>query len=236
MTRVLEDTFQVDIPHPVGERLNTVGETVDHLAGLRKARRETSGVRIETVFTKQQWAEMSGIRTLVFTGECGFSFQSLPGPGETGIWHLLARDNHDAIGTLSIVDTTADNQVHERYNLSFGDNDRVARYAQLAILKPHRKRGVFEMLMEAAQRAVIRPNGFTIGWLLYPAPYAQSSVLTHGMGFNARAPLLTTEFGQCHILVRKESSPPRANGSEEIIPHFRNDKTDSYLRPWIGIM
>jgi acyl carrier protein len=31
MSRAVEDEFRVDIPHAVGERLNTVGETVDHL-------------------------------------------------------------------------------------------------------------------------------------------------------------------------------------------------------------
>jgi acyl carrier protein len=30
----IEDAFKVDIPHQVGERLNTVGETVDYLSTL----------------------------------------------------------------------------------------------------------------------------------------------------------------------------------------------------------
>lgn len=31
MSLAIEDAFDVNIPHPVGERLNTVGETVDYL-------------------------------------------------------------------------------------------------------------------------------------------------------------------------------------------------------------
>jgi len=38
MSRVIEDAFKVDIPHHIGERLNTVGETVDHLFTLIAAR------------------------------------------------------------------------------------------------------------------------------------------------------------------------------------------------------
>lgn len=208
MTRAVENEFMVEIPHTVGERLNTVGQTVDHLLALIAGRKETSSIRIEAVTSNQQWAEMLGIRTQVFTIERGFSFNSLPGPGEMGVWHFLARDNQDPIATLSVVDTTSDRQVHQRYRLSFSENDRVARYAQLAILKPYRKRDIFKRLIAAAEHAVIRPNGFAIGWLLYPAAQARSSMVIKSLGFAAEAPLLTTEFGKCHVLVRRESGWP----------------------------
>jgi acyl carrier protein len=220
MSLAIEDAFKVDIPHLVGERLNTVGETVEHLLTLIAARREIANIRIEAVATDQQWAEMSGIRTQVFNTECGFSFRPLPGPGEAGVWHFLARDNQHAIGTLSVVETTGDRQLHESYRLNFGENDRVARYAQLAILKPYRKRGIFEMLIEAAQSTVIRPNGFSVGWLLYPAAQAVSSRLTRFLGFTAEAALLTTEFGSCHVLTRRESGVPQRRPTEQSLPIF----------------
>jgi GNAT superfamily N-acetyltransferase len=217
MSRAVEDEFKVDIPHSVGERLNTVGETVDHLLTLIAVRGEISNIRTEAVTTNQQWAEMLGLRTQVFTIENGFSFRPLPGPGERGVWHFLARDNRDAIGALTVVDTTGDRQIHQRYRLSFGNNDRVARYAQLAILKAYRKRGIFKMLIESAQSTVIRPNEFSIGWLLYPAAHARSSMLTR-LGFSAERALLTTEFGSCHVLTRRESNLPRVNLAEEPLP------------------
>jgi len=215
MSRAIEDEFKVDIPHGVGEWLNTVGETVDHLLTLIAVHKETPNIRIEAVTTNQQWAEMSGIRTQVFTIEHGFSFKPLPGPGETGVWHFLARDNHEAIGTLSVVDTTGEHQVYDGHRLSFGENGRVARYAQLAIRKPYRKRGIFKMLIETAQITVIRPNGFAVGWLLYPAAQSRSSLLTKGLGFTAEAPLLATEFGNCHVLIRRESGLSQVNWTEE---------------------
>lgn len=218
MSRVIEDEFKVEIPHTVGERLNTVGETVDHLLTMIAAQNEFPGIRIEAAITSQQWVEMLGIRTQVFSLEYGFSPGNLAGPEDRRVWHFLARDNRNAIGALSIVDTTADRPLHQRYQLSFGANDRVARYAQLAILKPYRRRGIFRTLIETAQKAVIGPNGFTVGWLLYPAAHARSSVLTQCLGFTAEAPLLTTEFGGCHVLVRRELGAPRANQSEESLP------------------
>jgi GNAT superfamily N-acetyltransferase len=190
---------------------------VEHLLTLIAVRREISNIRTEAVSTNQQWAEVLGIRTQVFTIENGFSVRPLPGPGERGVWHFLARDNRDAIGALTIVDTTGDRQVHQRYRLSFGNNDRVARYAQLAILKAYRKRGIFKMLIESAQSTVIRPNEFSVGWLLYPAAHARSSMLTR-LGFSVEKPLLTTEFGSCHVLTRRESSLPRVSWADESFP------------------
>jgi acyl carrier protein len=209
MSLAIENTFKVQIPHVAGERLNTVGETVNHLLALVVPDREASHIRIEAATTNQQWVEMSGIRDEVFGIEHGYQVRSLPEPGELGVWHLLARDQRHAVGTLSVVDTTGKRRVHRRYRLAFGDHDRVARYAQLAILKPYRKRGIFKMLIEAAQRTVILPNGFGIGWLLYPEAHARSFMLTHVLGFTAEPPLLRTEFGNCHVLIRRESMQPR---------------------------
>jgi acyl carrier protein len=225
MSRAVEDAFKVDIPHPVGERLNTVGGTADHLLALIAVRKEFAEVRIEAVTSNQQWAEMLGLRTQVFTIEHGFQFRHLPGPQEPSpeekkaVWHFLARDSHshDAIGTLSVVETTRDRRLHERYRLTFGNNDRIARYAQLAILKPYRKRGIFKMLIESAEKTVIRPNGFAVGWLLCPAAHARSPMLT-SLGFAAQAPILKTEFGSCRVLTRRELPVPQVSWREESFP------------------
>lgn len=218
MSRAIEDALKVEIPPAVGERLNTVGQTVDHLLGLIAKGREVSIIRIEAVTTDQQWIEMLGIRTQVFTIEHGFSFRHLPGPGETGVWHFLARDKLDPIGTLTIVDTTGDQRLHRCYRLSFAENDRVARYAQLAILKPYRKRGIFEMLIKAAQSTIIRHNGFEVEWLLYPCRCARSSKLTQHLGFIVEAPVLITEFGLCHVLTRRELDVVQGNRIEKSSP------------------
>src|SRR5437773_460159 len=68
-SRIIEDVFKVDIPHQVGERLNTVGETVDHILSGMALRKDISNIRIEAATTNQQWAEILGIRTQVFSNE-----------------------------------------------------------------------------------------------------------------------------------------------------------------------
>src|SRR5580658_2965731 len=57
MSLAIENVFKVGIPHPVGERLNTVGETVDHLLTLIAVRGDISNIRIEAATTNQQWDE-----------------------------------------------------------------------------------------------------------------------------------------------------------------------------------
>src|SRR5215475_14330725 len=119
MSLAIEGSLNVDIPHSVGERLNTVGETVDHLLTLRLAPGDISNIRIESVTTNQQWNEMCSIRTQVFSTEYGFSVSPLLTPGEAGVWHFLARNDHETIGTLSVVDTTGDHDIHQLYRLPF---------------------------------------------------------------------------------------------------------------------
>ena len=46
MSLAIWDTFKVEIPHQVGERLNTVGETVDHLLSQKAGGMETSNLLI----------------------------------------------------------------------------------------------------------------------------------------------------------------------------------------------
>jgi len=224
----LESALNVEIPHSIGEKLNTVGETVDHLLTLKLAPKDNSNVHIEIVHTNQQWAEVSSIRTQVFSAEYGYSFTPLPGVGESGFWHLLARDNQDAVGALSVMDTTGNGRVYLQNRLSFGEKERVARYAQLAILKPYRKRGIFEMLIETAQRTVIRPHGFTVEWLLYPAARAHSGKLTRCLGFTPEKPILATEFGKCHVLVRRESSLPQVSETEKTFSAIENCRLQAH--------
>jgi GNAT superfamily N-acetyltransferase len=85
--------------------------------------------------------------------------------------------------------------------------------AQLAVLKPYRNRGILKMLIENAQRRVVRPNGFALEWLLIPAAHARSSTLIQELGFKTEGPVVKTEFGQCHLLTHRGTSLPQASGT-----------------------
>jgi acyl carrier protein len=52
-SRIIEDAFTVYIPHQMGERLNTVGETVEHILNVLGLQDDLSRRRIEAVATKE---------------------------------------------------------------------------------------------------------------------------------------------------------------------------------------
>src|SRR5689334_18418041 len=89
MSLAVEDAFKVDIPHCVGERLNTVGDTIDHVLGLIGSSKEICRVHIEEVTSNPAWTELCELRTQVFSVEHGFRFRPLPGLGHPGVWHFL---------------------------------------------------------------------------------------------------------------------------------------------------
>ena len=202
LSLAIEEAFSIDIPHRVGERLNTVKDAADHIWSLMW-RANGCPVSIERAITDRDWREICSVRNRVFGMEHGFKVDPLPGIGHCGVWHYLARDDEETVGTLSLVDTTGQCDVHKRYRLNFRENERVARYAQLAILESYRKRGIFRMLIEKAQSEVISNDGFDVAWLLYPATHAQASVLTQSLGFTVEAPVLRTEFGKCQVLMQR---------------------------------
>src|SRR5260370_42512037 len=56
MSLAIEGALNVDIPHRVGERLNTVGETVDHLLTLMPGSGDLFNLRTEAAHSHQHRA------------------------------------------------------------------------------------------------------------------------------------------------------------------------------------
>jgi GNAT superfamily N-acetyltransferase len=164
-------------------------------------------IQIELVETIQQWTTVFKIRTQVFHKEWGFTFERLPGRGAAGVYHFLACDGQgNGVATLSIVETTCDIGLHRRFGLAFPEDQSVARYAQLAVLRPYRGLGIPERLIQDAQRQVIHPNSFDFGWLLFPANRTAACELTRTWGFTPRSEVFSTWFGHCRVLVRDETA------------------------------
>jgi GNAT superfamily N-acetyltransferase len=164
-------------------------------------------IQINLVETVHEWTTVFRIRTRVFTDEWGFAFDKLPGPGASGVWHFLASDDRGhGLATLTIVDTTLDHHLHQRHHMRFPQDNRVARYAQLAVLQPYRGLGIPEQIIQEAQSRVIHPESFDYGWLLFPAGRTAASNLTKSLGFSAQPEVLMTEFGACRVLLRDETA------------------------------
>ena len=80
------------------------------------------------------------IREQVFERELGITLACL-GASENGhATYLLARVGPDKepAGSLCVLDTSDDNELHESCGLKFDPRTRVARYTHLAVLKPYR--------------------------------------------------------------------------------------------------
>src|SRR6059036_2168018 len=122
---------------------------------MRKGRqegRQFMEIFIEDVTTAHQLREVSAVRREVFEKEWRLKTRQLQFDTQNKVWHLLARaaDFGPAIGALSVVDTTADDTLHQNYALHFPENARVARLTQLAVLVSFRGRGIpYQLIHEA---------------------------------------------------------------------------------------
>src|SRR5205809_5687546 len=132
-------------------------------------------ITIEPVVTSENEVAMLRIRQQVFEHEMGITLTRLAGRGNSAPFHLLARDRDgDPAAALSVVDTSGDHELHESYGLKLHVGARVARYTQLAVLKPYRGVNVPLMLMLEAHRRFVTPGQFDYTWLLFDAQRADS--------------------------------------------------------------
>ena len=136
----IEETFRVEIPHQVGERLNTVGDTLDHLLALLTARCPSPLEATETASSQSlallgwtgQKADGRGLR---WDSKQQLQTQLVPiisdqlgvppeGITPTATWLQLGADSLDRLAISLAIEETFDvdlpHQVGERLN-SVGD-------------------------------------------------------------------------------------------------------------------
>lgn len=127
---------------------------------------------------------------------------------------LVGRDCSDdePVAVLTVVETTGDDSLHSRLGLSFDEKQRVARYTQLAVLKPYRGMNLPVQLILEARRKFILPRKIDYTWLLFDANRAKASALCNLLGFSASGPKFLTEYGCSRVLIRNEKSRQAAIG------------------------
>ena len=127
----------------------------------------------------------------------------------SGVSHLLARleQSGEPVGTLSVVDTSAQHQLHESLGLKFGPQARVARFTHLAVLRPYRGNNIPLAMMLEAHRRVVVPGEFDYTWLLFNVERAPGSFLSRLLGFNPLPQTFVSEYGCRCPLVRDERTP-----------------------------
>ncbi|MCA1632287.1 MAG: hypothetical protein LC802_00875 [Acidobacteria bacterium] len=170
---------------------------------------------IETVVSDEDESAMLDIRERVFEREMGIRLAPAHAPGEGGAAHLLARvaPGGEAVGTLSVIDTSGDRALHESCGLGFDPGERTARYMHLAVLKSYRGMKIPLKMMLAAHHRVVVPRGYGHTWLLFDAERAPAAPLFRLLGFELKQGVFVSEYGRRRPLVRDERAP----SSEQVI-------------------
>jgi ribosomal protein S18 acetylase RimI-like enzyme len=167
---------------------------------------------IEAVTGAGDESAMRRIRRDVFERELGIERVPPDMSDATAVGHILARTHPggEAVGALSVLDTSGDGRLRDGYNLGFEQGARAARLTHLAVLKPFRGRNVPLMMALEAHRLFIAPGGFDYTWLLFDAERAPASFLSRRLGFTPRAEVFASEYGRRRALVRDERAAESA--------------------------
>jgi hypothetical protein len=164
---------------------------------------------IEPAINDRELAAIRRVRRRVFAHELGIALPPLAA-GRAGALHLLARvaDGGEVVAALSAVETSGDDYLHQRYGLDFPLGARVARYTQLAVLRPYRGLNLPLKLILEAHRRFVAPGRFDYTWLLCDAERAASSNLCQHLAFAPGERVFLTEYGRSRALRRDELAPP----------------------------
>jgi hypothetical protein len=163
---------------------------------------------IQMATSKEDLLSMFRIRQQVFENEMGLTLPALNAPGGGAAAHVIARVEltGEPVATLTVVDTTNEVDLCERYGLHLHPDARAARYTQLAVSKPYRGMNLPLMLILKAHYHFVAPGEFTHTWLLFDAKRAANSSLCARLGFSASESVFHSQFGIDRILVRDERS------------------------------
>jgi len=116
------------------------------------------------------------------------------------------RSSDEPVAVLTALETTREEEMHARLGLSFFHHERVARYTQLAVLKPYRGLNLPVRLILEAHRRFVSPRGIRYTWLLFDAERAKTSSLGSLLGFSVSSRKFLTEYGCSRALTRDETT------------------------------
>ena len=174
----------------------------------------TNGARLE---------DINRIRQQVFERELGINLPPL-GSSENGhAAYLVARvgPNREPVGSLCVLDTSEDHLLHEGFGLKFEPRARVARYTNLAVLKPYRGMNIPLAMMLEAHRRVVVPRQFDYTWLLFDVARAGNSFLSRLLGFTPLPETFVSEYGCRCPLLRDERTMRSAQFIERAEAYFQ---------------
>ena len=172
---------------------------------------------IEQITSSEDVSAMLEVWQQVFEREMGINLPHESASNHISHWLTRLEQSREPIGTLSVVDTTGQHQLHDSLGLGFDPRARVARFTHLAVLKPYRGQNIpLAMMLEAHQRMIV-PREFDHTWLLFDVEKAANSFLSRQLGFTPLPQTFVSEYGCRCPLVRDE----RTSQSQRFIRNAR---------------
>ena len=178
---------------------------------------------IEEITSSEDVAAMFEVWKQVFEREMGITVPQEQAPGNISHWLARLKQSKEAVGTLTVVDTSGRHQLHDSLGLGFDPQAHVARFTHLAVLKPFRGLNIPLAMMLEAHRSMIVPRKFDHTWLLFDVEKAAHSFLSRQLGFTRLPQTFVSEYGCRCPLVRNEHSHEAAHAIR---------KAESYLKRW----
>ena len=165
-------------------------------------------IRLEAVSNIEQEAAAARVRLEVFGTEWAIELARIAPDDLSRANQVIARvlPDDEVVATVIILDTTGNRSLHGKYELPFGRFDRVARYMQMAVLKPYRGLNLPLYMLLEARRLYVVPKGFSYTWFLFRAERAMSSTFCTTLGYSASTRVVCGEQGLCRVLLRDETS------------------------------
>lgn len=159
---------------------------------------------IETAADAGMAAAVVSLRREVFEREWNTRVPDLPSSGMAVTFVAVPAGLSRPVAALTVLETTGHDELHGQFALTYPNGARVARYTQLAVLKPYRGLGLpFSLIAESRRRFVV-PEGFHYTWLLYDAHRAERSTICHKLVFEVSGKVFNTDHGLCRVLSRTE--------------------------------
>ena len=162
---------------------------------------------IEQITSSEDVTAMLEVWQQVFEREMGIVLPHDSASSHISHWLARLKQSRAPVGTLSVVDTTGQHQLHDSLGLGFDSQARVARFTHLAVLRPYRSQNIPLAMMLEAHRSMIAPSQFDITWLLFDVEKATRSFLSRQLGFKPLPQTFVSEYGCRCPLVREEHTP-----------------------------
>jgi hypothetical protein len=161
---------------------------------------------IEQIVSDEDFAAMLEVWKQVFEFEMGIVLPQDDASSNTSHWLARLERSTEPVGTLSVVDTSDQPELHDSLALGFDPGARVARFTHLAVLKPYRGKNIPLAMMLKAHRSMIVPGQFDNTWLLFDVEKAANSFLSRQLGFTLLPQTFVSAYGCRCPLVRNEHS------------------------------